>query len=287
MRKSVPNREKKNVTLESLAHTRCCCAFSAAVISQSVAPKLLQHLSAARASTSTSTSTSMQKTSPSRRRRAASPAKQATLTKKKTAPPEVKPEQKASPLITVVLPLLIMIPAPIYLLTISYITGSLEEPTFAELFSRIQERGLAAVALNVFEATLPTLQAAKILGIFCYLALLLYWWPGPTLYGPISSQGTTPDYVDNGIAHWVMFAGTFIAASDCFGYGFGCFSLSILFTHFQPMIGLLNYFGICFVVFLYFKGIYFPSGPDSGRSDAMDRMESDRAWLDAWDGSVE
>lgn len=75
-----------------------------------------------------------------------------------------------------------------------------------------QERGL--VSLLSSAASLCGVgdpQAWAFLCCFSLGALLLYWWPGITKYGPATPTGYVPDYCDNGIAHCflstVMFVG--------------------------------------------------------------------------------
>ena len=48
-------------------------------------------------------------------------------------------------------------------------------------------------------------QAATLLLVFNFVALLIYWWPGPTEHGPVTIHGHTPEYSDNGVAHCILF----------------------------------------------------------------------------------
>jgi len=127
------------------------------------------------------------------------------------------------------------------------------------------------------EAVEEVPDAARFLGLFTLLALILYWWGGtvaPIKYGPITPKGARPDYIDNGIAHCFLFTLVFLGLSDfstVFGLSHyfstaGWFHLSIMFTNFQGMVLLLNAFGLLFCLFLYFKGKHAPSGPDNGTS---------------------
>jgi len=98
---------------------------------------------------------------------------------------------------------------------------------------------------------------------FNYLALLLYWWPGVTKYGPLSPRGAEPDYVDNGLAHCALFTLSYLAGSEL---GLGWYKLSVLYDHFGATVGTLNLFGLAFCLGLYVKGLTSPSGPDAGTS---------------------
>jgi 7-dehydrocholesterol reductase len=133
---------------------------------------------------------------------------------------------------------------------------------------------------EAYESFIPAIQ---ILVLFNGLALLLYWYRGtaaPVKYGPVTPRGARPDYIDNGVAHCIIFTLVFLGLSDfskVFGIDAyfnlttttltaGFFELSVIFHHFQGLILVLNIFGLLFCLFLYFKGSVAPSGPDHGSS---------------------
>lgn len=126
----------------------------------------------------------------------------------------------------------------------------------------------------VSEASLELGPALQFLVAFNGLALLLYWYRGSVAamkYGPITPKGARPDYIDNGVAHCIIFTLIFLGLSD-FSSIFGIqsfetahkFSLSVMFDNFQGIMLSLNIFGLLFCLFLYYKGLVAPSGPDSG-----------------------
>lgn len=159
-------------------------------------------------------------------------------------------------------PLLLMTSTPVFAYVVTFIC-TMESPTFTDFASLVSRKGVAAVAADVYNMTLPSLEAATVLLVFNFIALLIYWWPGKTEYGPRTEQGQLPEYQDNGVAHCILFTLCFVAGSDLV---LGWYELSVLFDCFPATIGTLNVFGLAFCLFLYFKGIYKPSSPDAGSS---------------------
>jgi len=160
-----------------------------------------------------------------------------------------------------VAPILLMVLTPMTCLLVAFLTnrtevGILGLPELVE-----KEGGVGALFYRVLSETAPSLNAVVMLVVFNYVALILYWWPGPTKYGPLSENGVEPDYTDNGVAHCFLFSLTFLGGSEL---GLGWYKLSVLYDLFPETVGTLNLFGLAFCLFLYFKGLYTPSGPDSG-----------------------
>ena len=102
------------------------------------------------------------------------------------------------------MPLLIMLATPYLTYVVTYIT-SLPKPTLGTFLSACYERGLGAVHMDLFSVLRPTAEAATVLLVFNFLALLIYWWPGKTEFGPITAKGAKPEYMDNGVAHSILF----------------------------------------------------------------------------------
>lgn len=162
---------------------------------------------------------------------------------------------------SVLVPAALVLFAPPTTLLLAFITAS-SPSTMSHFAARCSTEGLSIVG-TMIDAVMPTKEACAILLVFNLLALIFYAWPGPTAYGPVTANGVRPAYTDNGIAHCVLSTVAFLAGSEL---GFGCWRLSIFFTHFAPLVGALNVFGLLFCAFLYVKGMRFPSGPDSGTS---------------------
>jgi 7-dehydrocholesterol reductase len=158
------------------------------------------------------------------------------------------------------LPMLLMIASPLWCLATAYIT-SLKEPSFSSFYTECVSKGVTTCGGLIFAKTWPTAESVTLLAVFNFMALLIYWWPGKTEYGPLTEHGEKPEYMVNGVAHCILFTASMLAGSE---YGLGWFQLSVLAEHAPATIGTLNIFGLLFCALLYFKGLYFPSGPDSG-----------------------
>jgi len=173
-------------------------------------------------------------------------------------------------------PLLLMVPCPIICLTLAFITTDLvtkfgKTPSLGDFYEHCSSRGVSVCAADVLDGgrLYGDSSAWFFLIAFNYVALLIYWWPGKLEYGPLTAGGHRPEYMDNGVAHCLLFTVSFLAGStqvgQYVGYA-GWYSLSVIYDTYSGSIGALNIFGLGFCVFLYLKGRYFPSGPDHGLS---------------------
>ena len=158
---------------------------------------------------------------PATRRASKSPARErpgaATPPKKKAKSVTWNVEQ--SPLMVVInnylVPVLIMISTPYLAYIVTYITD-MEEPTLTKFMNKIYTEGGLSVNAEILKVLQPTAEAATLLLVFNFVALLIYWWPGKTEYGPVTINGHQPEYADNGVAHSVLFTLSFLAGSDLF-----------------------------------------------------------------------
>lgn len=85
--------------------------------------------------------------------------------------------------------------------------------------------------------------------------------PGRKCEGPITPNGHIPIYKNNGVLSFFIHLFIFIS-----GGLKGYYNLSIIYDLFGDIINFLNYFALVFVLFLYFKGRFFPSTKDNGIS---------------------
>jgi hypothetical protein len=142
--------------------------------------------------------------------------------------------------------------------------------------------------LRAGSSVLPTAAGARMVLSLMGLALALERaLPGKVESGPETATGHVPRYVDNGVAHCVVFSLAFLLGSDLGpcgssdGYYLGLpltsatkalcgvyepYSFGILYDLFPSGLAFLNLFGIVFCIFLTLKGIHYPSTSDNGSS---------------------
>ena len=109
----------------------------------------------------------------------------------------------------------------------------------------------------------PTRRAARLLLYWAVLqGVLMVVLPGKTHYGPVTPKGNRPRYKLNGIPAYIVTHGLLYLGA----YPLGLFSPAIVYDEFGPILVICNLFGLIFCVFLYLKGVYFPSTTDAGRS---------------------
>jgi len=197
--------------------------------------------------------------SPSKARPATAKGKQ---TNGKTVEWTIAPASRFEKLLNIFLVCCLMFSTPPLTLVLGYIT-TLTPSTAGAFVEECASKGLFGIVDAVLAATRPTPEACAILLVFNALALLIYFLPGPTAYGPLTACGHKPEYKDNGLAHCFCATLLFVGGSE---FGVGLYKMSILFDHFPQLLGALNVFGLAFCLLLYVKGLYFPSGPDHGVS---------------------
>ena len=108
-----------------------------------------------------------------------------------------------------------------------------------------------------------TATAWKLIFIFMATQLILMRIiPGKKITGPETPKGNIPIYKDNGFACFFITIFLYCACS----FWFHLFSPSIIYNHFAGILGALNIFSLLFCLFLYFKGLFFPSSSDHSTS---------------------
>lgn len=160
---------------------------------------------------------------------------------------------------------------PLFLLTICppavfvfwYINTALQG-SFMAFWHLVADQGLFHTVYKIWQPLFfGTPTAWKILG--CYAAfqlLLMRLIPGKPFLGPVTPQGNVPVYKANGVACYLITIATFFLGA----YVFHWFSPTIIYDHLGGMLGALNIFSLLFCLFLYGKGLLFPSSSDCGNS---------------------
>jgi 7-dehydrocholesterol reductase len=92
-------------------------------------------------------------------------------------------------------------------------------------------------------------------------ALLLIYVPGATHKGPLTPAGNRPTYKLNGVACYVITAALLAGA-----FYTNVVPLALVYDSLGEILLLISCFAFVLCIFLYFKGLYFPSSNDSGSS---------------------
>jgi len=146
--------------------------------------------------------------------------------------------------------------------------------------------------LSAGASVLPTFEGAKLVLVFMAVALILErFLPGNIDFGPETSTGHVPKYVDNGVAHCFFFSLLYYMGSNVGPCGeaeeqislpadilfsfisnsgvcnvYHPYNFGVLYDLFPASLSFLNIFGIVFCIFLTFKGLHYPSTQDNGSS---------------------
>lgn len=160
----------------------------------------------------------------------------------------------------IIIPLFLILICPPFTMLI-YHTNVHLDGSFTKLGNEIITKGLLREIADVWSPHFyGSIKAWQIIGVFAALQLtLMKAIPGKTYYGTITPMGNLPEYTDNGLASYIVsFALFFVGA-----FHLEWFPASIVYDNLGDILGALNLVALGFCLFLYFKGIYFPSSSDN------------------------
>ncbi|CAN8061475.1 unnamed protein product [Agarophyton chilense] len=107
-----------------------------------------------------------------------------------------------------------------------------------------------------------TAQTGAIVLAFLFMqALLLRLVPATTFVAIPTPMGNRPTYRLNGVRCFIITHALILTA-----YAFGLFSFVHFYHVFGEILAFLNAFALAATVFLYVRGLYFPTNSDSGKS---------------------
>jgi 7-dehydrocholesterol reductase len=101
-------------------------------------------------------------------------------------------------------------------------------------------------------------------GYLVWAIVLTLLLPGEVYNGPITDKGNTPVYKDNGMKFFGITLVTFFALSIILEY-YG-FSVTVICDRYGEFLFVINIGALLFCLFLYVKGMWFPSSTDNGSS---------------------
>ncbi len=164
------------------------------------------------------------------------------------------------------LPLFLLLVCPPAVFIFWYVGAHLQG-SFAAFFDLAKENGFFSTLWMIWKPVFfGSPLAWKIIGIYgAFQLLLMKIVPGKPFLGPITPKGNVPVYKANGVACFSITMVAFVMGSFVLHW----FSPSILFDELGPILGALNCFSLAFCLFLYFKGLYFPSSSDCGSSGSF------------------
>lgn len=168
------------------------------------------------------------------------------------APLPVKVELDAGPVRGWLGPIALMVSTPI-LSILFWIACTYDHGSITELV----RNGVGGVAEHVPK---PSMTAAAIIaGWFAVQWALLQFLPGKRFLGPVTLAGVQPEYKLNGILAWaITHVGLFGVA-----WPLGWLDPGKLFDHYGALLMTLTIAAFAFCAFLYWKGLKYPTSPDT------------------------
>jgi len=120
-----------------------------------------------------------------------------------------------------------------------------------------------AEGLGLLVRVWPAITWDAVRPVLAFMALELAFMrliPGKRFEGPVTPMGNVPVYRANGVESYLATGLWWYLGA----YYFKWFSPGIVYDEFGGMLSFMNAFSLLFCLFLYFKGLYFPSSSDSG-----------------------
>jgi 7-dehydrocholesterol reductase len=162
-------------------------------------------------------------------------------------------------------PIVLMVATPTFNVLLSY-TVQKCEGSVTELVARLTENGLGNGIARVYAEVSwgSNLACGVILSYLAWAVLLMKLLPGKRVQGPVTPKGNVPVYKDNGFYCYVL---TMLAFGGLtyFLHQRGL-TPTIVYDHFHEFLGALTLYSHALCVFLYIKGLFFPSTSDCGSS---------------------
>lgn len=161
----------------------------------------------------------------------------------------------------VLFPLFLIVFCPLIIILMWY-TSSVLGGSFQKLGQLFFQDGLVTTCYKIWSPVFFGNAAAwKILGYFALFELILMRIvPGKTFKGPVTPGGNIPIYKANGIACYLITHLAFYLLS----FKFQIFSPTIIYDNLGGLLGAISIFSFFFCIFLYLKGMFFPSSSDFG-----------------------
>lgn len=101
-------------------------------------------------------------------------------------------------------------------------------------------------------------------GFLTWAIVLTLALPGESYNGPITDKGNTPVYTDNGMKFFGITLVSFFSIAILLElYGF---SVTVICDRYGEFLSVINVGALLFCLFLYVKGMWFPSSSDNGSS---------------------
>jgi 7-dehydrocholesterol reductase len=109
---------------------------------------------------------------------------------------------------------------------------------------------------------LPNMVALNTILLFSFIQIIYQiCLPGPIVYGPMTRRGNQPEYKLNGLYAHIL---TYIIILSIYIHNKE--DIYLVFDNFGNILQTLSLLNFSICVFLYFKGIYYPSTSDSSSS---------------------
>lgn len=149
-----------------------------------------------------------------------------------------------------------------YSITLASFLASLLLPMIALSYEGSFTKFVTTVTVDNFIENFPkpSVEGAMIFfGWALFQGLLLELVPGKKIFGPITPAGERPEYVDNGIACWIITHGLWLLLGPLTGL----VPFGRVYDLWGSIIATGNVFAVPFCIFLYWKGRNYPSSRDA------------------------
>ena len=174
---------------------------------------------------------------------------------------------KSNYLNTTIIPILILIIMPNFLMCIWY-TVVFHNGSYVDFFNTaLSAPSFVKFIFSIWShASIGTpFSLAVIGGYMLFQVGLMIIVPGKQAEGPTTPTGHTPVYKDNGFSIFIITMLTFTLLT-VYLKAFTTYSPSIIYDRYGDLLATINVFALFFCLMLYVKGLVAPSTADSGTS---------------------
>ncbi|ESO04471.1 hypothetical protein HELRODRAFT_79313 [Helobdella robusta] len=163
-----------------------------------------------------------------------------------------------------IMPLYLVVSSPNVILILWYTVVKCDS-SFAVFGSKFRKLGPVAMFKEVW-GSVDFFDSFVYIFVISYCTLqviLMKTLPGKKFTGPVTSRNNVPLYYDNGFKCYVVTMFIYTAIS-IFLYKFTKYRVTIFYDHFGNFLGIMTCVSLVLCLFLYWKGLKYPSSSDSG-----------------------
>lgn len=139
-----------------------------------------------------------------------------------------------------------------------------QDGSFTFTYVEFTQLGVYDFFMKVMPTSFDPLAWKIMMTYIAFEAMLMKMVPGKIFYGTKSPTGFRPSYDANGVQCYII---SIVVLVYCFYHGH--IPLGLVYDNMDKLLAASNFLAMALVVFLTFKGLYFPSSKDCGSNGSL------------------